>query len=707
MQPPAKRLWNHGPSFLPKDASGHQPARAEPFLSRYEPPASDTSTLAAQDQYGLKQPGRPHKLRQSQPAGTPTAIRVKQPPLVPSSSPLINPKLSIFCPQAAEGRCPALRKKAAAICQDFHFRGTRSGRKSWWAQSPKVTKQQQEPAELPNHTSTSSSTPSHLPHKQEQQQQCLPASIARTAGLHPQEQQQLTKQHSSPAVTAELSVHLPHKASRAQLHKHSTGTRPRGACQAGDSVQEQRQRQQVAAAAASIIAENALVMQQQEQRVAVSALAGSSGAIQKQPEELKPEQMTQPQHPVQERGGEQHKDQQQPRIQEDQQQPRSQEDQQQQDPAMHEQTAAADAAGVLPPLAQGVIPEEALIPAAPAAAPPVVADHELAGGDALSFTSSWVPGLCWNAELLGYMGGGGCADIWLANVRSGSCIISTLSPEHRTAADTLLAQIPGKITVALKLIKPQKQPLAALEQEASFMSTMHRVNEDYFVRPYDQGVISKPGTDQDGRGWIMMEFLSEGSLLHYVKGLPPVLDRMPPERVRGVMRQVAEALSLCHKEGIVHRDVKAANVLVADKVRLLVKLSDFGVARTLPTGMKGSTRVGTPGWMAYEVEVSEPDDVTYHDYSCDTSSFGCMMLEVIYVGRHPFRYLHRLDLTKEEVDKRKANKVAELDMPDSPYNSLLPLEQEFLRLCLQSAPERRPTITPLMEHPYLSGEVPL
>lgn len=96
------------------------------------------------------------------------------------------------------------------------------------------------------------------------------------------------------------------------------------------------------------------------------------------------------------------------------------------------------------------------------------------------------------------------------------------------------------------------------------------------------------------------------------------------------MAQVLQGLLYLHEQGVIHRDIKGANILTTKEG--LVKLADFGVA-TKASGLDQSSVVGTPYWMAPEV-IELSGAVT----ASDIWSLGCTVIELIE-GRPPYHKL--------------------------------------------------------------------
>ncbi|MBZ5525136.1 MAG: protein kinase [Acidobacteriia bacterium] len=145
------------------------------------------------------------------------------------------------------------------------------------------------------------------------------------------------------------------------------------------------------------------------------------------------------------------------------------------------------------------------------------------------------------------------------------------------------------------------------------------------------GLLSHPNIvtifdagEQDGMFYIAMEFI-EGTTLHSMLADQRVL---PPEEVIKIARQICRGLDYAHAGGIIHRDVKPANIMIT--ARGMVKIMDFGIAKA-GGGMTNTGQVlGTPNYMSPEQVKGKP-----LDGRSDLFSFGVMLYEML-TGEKPF-----------------------------------------------------------------------
>ncbi|XP_033125405.1 serine/threonine-protein kinase 10-like isoform X2 [Anneissia japonica] len=190
--------------------------------------------------------------------------------------------------------------------------------------------------------------------------------------------------------------------------------------------------------------------------------------------------------------------------------------------------------------------------------------------------------------------------------------------------------------------------------------------------------------------WMLLEFCGGGALddimLELEKGLTE-------PQIKAICKEVLEALSFLHDNKVIHRDLKAGNILLTIDGK--VKLADFGVsAKNDKTRQKRDTFIGTPYWMAPEVIMCETFKDNPYDYKSDIWSLGITLIELAQM-EPPFHDLHPM---------RVLVKIPRADPPiliaPSRWSSGF---SKFIAECLQKKPELRPSAAELLKHPWITG----
>ncbi len=201
-------------------------------------------------------------------------------------------------------------------------------------------------------------------------------------------------------------------------------------------------------------------------------------------------------------------------------------------------------------------------------------------------------------ELLERVGEGGMGEVWRARHR----LLARPAAIKLIRADVLGANARTRETF-----------LRRFEREAQVTA---QLGSTHTVDVFDFGIT------ESGDFYYVMELLEGISLQRYVELFGP----MEPERVIYVLRQVLHSLGEAHRRGLVHRDVKPANLLLC---RLgpdddFVKVLDFGIVRHFDGSAtpltKAGTTAGTPAYMAPEIALGRTDI----DGRADIYAFGCV-----------------------------------------------------------------------------------
>ncbi|KAG2378734.1 hypothetical protein C9374_007882 [Naegleria lovaniensis] len=235
-----------------------------------------------------------------------------------------------------------------------------------------------------------------------------------------------------------------------------------------------------------------------------------------------------------------------------------------------------------------------------------------------------------------------------------------------------------KQPVAIKIVdlENSEEDIEDIQREIHVVKTMDSEN---IVKIYGSYVVRQ-------KLWIVMELLAGGSVADLIK--PGPLDE---QYIAVILRETLKALEYLHAEHKIHRDLKAANILIGENGE--VKLADFGVVGVLSTSgtmdetiQKRYSFVGTPFWMAPEVIKHEGAD-----QKADIWSLGITAIEMAK-GEPPYAHVP-INTAFFLIQKNEPPTLEE-----SKFSKAF---KEFVMLCLQKNPQDRLSASDLLKHKFI------
>ncbi|XP_031705833.1 tyrosine-protein kinase Yes [Anarrhichthys ocellatus] len=221
----------------------------------------------------------------------------------------------------------------------------------------------------------------------------------------------------------------------------------------------------------------------------------------------------------------------------------------------------------------------------------------------------------------------------------------------------------GTTKVAIKTLKPGTMSPEAFLQEAQIMK---KLRHDKLVPLY--AVVSEEPI------YIVTEYMAKGSFLDFLKEGDGKFLKLP--LLVDMAAQIADGMAFIERMNYIHRDLRAANILVADN--LVCKIADFGLARLIEDN-EYTARQGAK----FPIKWTAPEAALYGRFTIksDVWSFGILLTELVTKGRVPYPGMVNREVL-EQVE-RGYRMPCPQGCPDSLH--------EMMKLCWKKDPDERPT----------------
>uniref|UniRef100_A0A674P0J4 Tyrosine-protein kinase n=1 Tax=Takifugu rubripes TaxID=31033 RepID=A0A674P0J4_TAKRU len=217
--------------------------------------------------------------------------------------------------------------------------------------------------------------------------------------------------------------------------------------------------------------------------------------------------------------------------------------------------------------------------------------------------------------------------------------------------------------VAIKCLKIGTMSVEAFLAEANMMKSLQHM---HLVRLF--AVVTQEPI------FIVTEYMENGSLVDYLKTTEG--SSLSINTLIDMASQVADGMAFIEARNYIHRDLRAANILVSHE--LICKIADFGLARLIENN-EYTAREGAK----FPIKWTAPEAINYGTFSIksDVWSFGILLTEIVTYGRIPYPGMSNPEVIHQLEQNYRMPKPE--NCPDGLYN--------FMLLCWREKPEDRPT----------------
>ncbi|EKX43819.1 hypothetical protein GUITHDRAFT_72759, partial [Guillardia theta CCMP2712] len=234
----------------------------------------------------------------------------------------------------------------------------------------------------------------------------------------------------------------------------------------------------------------------------------------------------------------------------------------------------------------------------------------------------------------------------------------------------------SKRDVALKVIDLENNhkpdALDVLQKEIAIMRKCSHKNIIHLLATFSCG----------SELWLVVDFMNRGSCGDQLRA--KYHDGFSQEIVSFILQQAIEGIAYLHGEDLLHRDIKADNLLIDSSGHVRISAAEFRMSQEAQRNMR-RTFVGTPSWLAPEVVEQESG----YDFKADIWALGITVFE-LSTGSTPFSGMKPLKVLK-----------CILQAPPPRLDERFPASvRDLVSSCLQSDPADRATASRLLHHSY-------
>ncbi|KAL3536445.1 hypothetical protein ACH5RR_004906 [Cinchona calisaya] len=238
--------------------------------------------------------------------------------------------------------------------------------------------------------------------------------------------------------------------------------------------------------------------------------------------------------------------------------------------------------------------------------------------------------------------------------------------------------------VAIKEIVTARLNTKLQDSLKSEIVILKKINHPNIIRLHDM-------IEDSGKIYIILEYCRGGDLSVYVQQRQ---GRIPEAIAKHFMQQLASGLKVLRENNLIHRDLKPQNLLLfTNDDKSILKIADFGFARSLQPRGLAETLCGSPLYMAPEIM-----QLQKYDAKADLWSVGAILFQLV-TGKTPYTGNNQIQLLQNIV------KSTELHFPRE-IKDLNPHCIDLCRKLLRRNPVERLTFEEFFNHPFLSERQP-